>query len=116
MRPTAKAMLPHQSILAAARLPLSRRLKYPQIVPMMPKGTETQKTSRQSTTESSPPAISPMNDPPIAATWLIPMAMPRWSDGNASTRIALELAKSIAPPTPCTRRHSTSQSAPVPPW
>ena len=32
---------------------------------MMPKGTETQKTRRQSTTESSPPAIRPMNDPPI---------------------------------------------------
>jgi len=39
-----------------------------QTVPMMPKGTETQNTSRQSTTDSSPPAIRPMNEPPMAAT------------------------------------------------
>ena len=41
-----------------------------------------------------------MNDPPSAATWLMPSAMPRWVDGNASVRIAVELANSMAPPTP----------------
>jgi len=41
-----------------------------------------------------------MNEPAMAATWLRPSAMPRWFSGNASVRIALELANSIAPPTP----------------
>ena len=57
-----------------------------------------------------------MNEPPIAATWLMPMAKPRWSEGKASTMMALELAKSMAPPTPWTSRHSTSHSAPDPAW
>ena len=41
-----------------------------------------------------------MKDPAMAATWLRPSAMPRWFIGNASVRIAAELANSIAPPTP----------------
>ena len=41
-----------------------------------------------------------MNEPAIAATMLTPSAVPRWLAGNASVRIAVELAKSIAPPTP----------------
>ena len=46
-----------------------------------------------------------MNPPAIAATWLIPSANPRRSAGNASVRIAVEFANSIAAPTPCTSRH-----------
>jgi hypothetical protein len=59
--------------------------------------------------------MSPMNEPAIAATWLMPIARPRCSTGNASAMIALAFAKSIAPPTPCTSRHSTSHNAPPPP-
>ena len=56
-----------------------------------------------------------MNEPAIAATMLIPSAMPRCCAGNASVRIAVELAISIAPPTACTTRKRISQSAPRPP-
>jgi hypothetical protein len=56
-----------------------------------------------------------MNDPAIAATWLSPSASPRSWDGNASVRIALELAISIAPPTACRIRIEIShQAAAVP--
>ena len=48
----------------------------------------------------------------MPATWLIPMAVPRWSEGNASVRIAGELAISMAPPVACTIRKPISQSAP----
>ena len=41
-----------------------------------------------------------MNAPPMPATWLMPMAMPRWCSGNASVRIADELANKKAAPTP----------------
>ena len=41
-----------------------------------------------------------MKLPAMPATWLRPSAMPRWLAGNASVRIALELANSIAPPMP----------------
>ena len=41
-----------------------------------------------------------MKLPAMPATWLRPSAMPRWLAGKASVRIALELAISIAPPTP----------------
>jgi hypothetical protein len=44
---------------------------------------------------------SPMNDPAVAATELIPSAMPRWVAGKASVRVAEEFANIIAPPTPC---------------
>ncbi len=54
-----------------------------------------------------------MNDPAIAATWLTPSAMPRWRAGNASVRIAVELANSIAPPIAWTTRQPISHSAPV---
>ena len=36
----------------------------------------------------------------MAATLLMPRAMPRWLAGKASVRMALELAKRKAPPTP----------------
>ena len=59
--------------------------------------------------------IRPRNDPAMAETWLMPSAMPRWWAGNASVRIAVELANSIAPPTPCPIRITISHIAPEPP-
>jgi hypothetical protein len=85
-------------------------------VPTTPIGTLTQKTSRQLTSLSRPPAMSPMNWPASAATMLMPSAIPRWVTGNASVTIALELAITIAPPTPCTTRAPMSHIAPVPAW
>jgi hypothetical protein len=41
-----------------------------------------------------------MNVPAMPATLLIPSAMPRWCSGNASVRIAPELASRSAAPTP----------------
>ncbi len=99
INPTANVMLPSQSILAGVRAPISRRLRYDQIAPPTPIGTETRNTRRQFTAARTPPSIRPMNWPEMAATWLIPIAMPRWLDGNASVRIAGELAISMAPPT-----------------
>ncbi len=72
----------------------------------------TQNTARQSIAASSPPATSPMNWPAIAATWLMPSAKPRWSEGNASVRIAAELAVSMDPPMACSSRQPISQMAP----
>ena len=63
-----------------------------------------------------PPATRPMNWPAMAATWLVPRANPRWSAGNASVRIAAELAMSMDPPTACHTRQPISQSAPRAPW
>ncbi len=45
----------------------------------------------------------------------MPSAMPRWLAGNASVRIAAELAISIAPPKACAIRHRISHSAPPEP-
>ncbi len=56
----------------------------------------------------------PRNEPATAATLLMPSAMPRWWAGKASVRIAVELAKIIAPPTPCTTRPTISHIAPAP--
>ena len=84
-------------------------------MPIRPTGTLTTNTARQSTTASSPPISRPRNEPAIAATWLIPSAMPRRSGGNASVRIADELANSIAPPTPWTSRQPISHRAPASP-
>ena len=69
-------------------------------MPTMPTGTLTQKIARQCHSARIPPMISPRKHPAMAATWLMPRAMPRWLDGNASVRMAVELANSIAPPTP----------------
>ena len=86
------------------------------MVPKTPIGTLTQNTARQSHSASTPPSTRPMNEPAIAATWLMPSAMPRWLAGNASVRIAVELAKTIEPPTACMTRQAISQSAPAGPW
>ena len=111
--PTAKVTLPHQSTRAWCRSPTSCSDLYDHTVPTSAMGTLTQNTARQSHSDSTPPSTSPMNEPAIAATWFTPSASPRWSDGNASVRIAAELANSIAPPTPCTTRQPISHSAPA---
>ncbi len=111
IRPTANVMLPHQSIFAGRRSPVSRSLRYAQTVPNSPNGTETRKTSFQSTGPSRPPITRPRNEPAIAATPLMPSARPRCSPGNASVRIADEFAIRNAPPTPCTIRQPISHSA-----
>ena len=79
---------------------------------MTPKGTEIKKTRCHSTGASSPPRISPMKEPATAATLLMPSPRPRLSAGKASVMIADELAKSMAPPTPCPTRMTISQMAP----
>ena len=54
--------------------------------------------------------------PARAAIWLVPRAKPRRSAGNASVRIAAELAISIDPPIACRNRQPISHSAPWVPW
>ncbi len=56
-----------------------------------------------------------MNEPAIAATMLIPRASPRSSAGNASVRMADELAIRNAAPTPCTTRMTIIHIAPFEP-
>ena len=85
------------------------------MVPNTPIGTFTQNTARQSHAASSPPSSRPMNWPEIPAIWLMPSAMPRCRAGNASVRMAAELAISMAPPNACTIRQPISHSAPAPP-
>ena len=51
----------------------------------------------------------------MAATLLMPRPRPRWSAGKASVMMAEELAKSMAPPTPCPIRMAMSQMAPAVP-
>ena len=97
-------------------MPSSCRLRYDQMAPPTPIGTDTMNTSRQSTAARMPPTISPMNVPEIPATWLMPIAVPRWSAGNASVRMAGELAISMAPPVACTTRQPISHSAPPGPY
>ncbi len=64
---------------------------------------------------STPPSTSPMNDPAMPAIMLIPSAVPRCSTGKASVRMAVELAISSAPPTPCTTRMTIRYIAADPP-
>ena len=56
-----------------------------------------------------------MNEPVMPAIMLIPSAVPRCSTGNASVRIAVELAMSSAPPMPCTTRRMIMNMAADPP-
>ncbi len=111
---TAKVRLPSQSMRPGRPAEVSRRLRYDQIVPVMLIGTLTQNTARQSTTASRPPASSPRNCPARAVIWLTPSAIPRCRAGNASVRIAAELAVSMEPPKACTMRHRISHMAPAP--
>ncbi len=111
MSPTAKSTLPHQSTRDRLTTPVSRNFRYAHAVPNRPTGTDTRNTRCQSVVDSRPPTMSPMNDPDTAATALMPNAIPRSCCGNASVRIAVEFAKIIAPPTPCTNRKKISSSA-----
>ena len=86
------------------------------MVPMTPNGTETRNTQRQPTGPSTPPRTRPMKLPAMPATWLRPSARPRWSAGKASVRIALELAKSIAPPMPWMIRMMIRYQPAAVPW
>jgi hypothetical protein len=113
--PAVKVRFPTQSIRPGLRVPVSRRLRYDQMVPTTPIGTLTQNTARQSTVDSSPPASSPRNWPASAVIWLMPRAIPRCRAGKASVRIAAELAVSMDPPKACTIRKPISHSAPEPP-
>ena len=57
-----------------------------------------------------------MNEPLMAATWLMPSAMPRSPSGKASVSIAAEFAMRSAAPTPWKTRITTSQRAPAVPF
>src|SRR5689334_20187627 len=107
--PVANKMLPHQSIRACLRTPMSLSMKYAHTVPNAPIGAETRNTRCQLIGPSTPPSSSPRNEPAIAAIELMPSAVPRWLAGNASVRIAVELANRNAPPMPCTIRQPISQ-------
>ncbi len=113
--PSANSTLPGMSSDPGFFVPTSCSDLMDQMVPTMPRGTLTMNTARQSMTASRPPRMRPMNDPAIAAIWLMPSAMPRRCAGNASVRIAVELANSIAAPKPCTNRQTMSHIAPAPP-
>ena len=67
-------------------------MRYDHTVPNSPTGTETRNTSRHDTGASTPPSTRPMNEPAMPATAFTPSARPRWLWGNASVRIAEELA------------------------
>lgn len=84
-------------------------------MPKIPKGTLIQKTRRQWTSASDPPATRPTKVPATQAMLLIPMAMPRWWAGKASVTMAVELAISSAPPIPWTTRMTMSSTAPAAP-
>ena len=84
-------------------------------MPKSPIGTDTRKMRRQLIGARMPPSTSPMKVPLVAATPLIPSAMPRWLDGKASVKMAAELANSMAPPTPWKMRITISQMAPAGP-
>ncbi len=60
-----------------------------------------------------PPATRPSIEPPMKATWLIPIAFPRSFGGNASVRSAAELANRNDAPTAWISRNPTSAQAPV---
>jgi len=75
----------------------------------MPTGTFTRKIQRHDrTARITPPATGPTMLPTAHVIELMPMARPRSPRGKASVMMAMPLAISIAPPTPWTRRKSTS--------
>ena len=111
IKPRAKVMLPGQSMFVSMRRGISLSLRYAHTVPKRPIGTETTKMSRHWMGARSPPSTRPMNEPLIPAIWLMPSAMPRWSSGKASVRMAEEFAMRIAAPTPWKIRMTTRYSA-----
>ncbi len=82
-------------------------------MPSTPTGTDTRKINRQLIGANTPPNTNPMNAPLNAAAWLMPIAMPRSSGGNASVRMAEEFAISMAAPTAWNTRITMSQIAPA---
>ena len=112
MRPTANVTFPAQSIEVLCGGTTSCSIVYAHTVQNRPMGTETRKISRQLMGASRPPATSPMNVPLVAATPLMPRAIPRWPAGKTSVRMAPELANSIAPPTPWKIRMTIRKMAP----
>ena len=115
IRPTANSRLPHQSICACLRTPMSCSMKYAHTVPNTPIGAETRKIRCQFIGARTPPRIRPMNDPAMAAIEFTLRAVPRWLAGNASVTMAAELANKNAPPMPCTTRQMISHIAPSAP-
>ena len=107
--------LPHQSTRARLGVLRSSSLRYAHTVPNTPIGTEIRNTARQSIGASRPPSTSPMKTPLTPTMLLMPSAIPRWLAGNASVRIAAELASRKAAPTPCTMRKTIRYSAPARP-
>ena len=59
--------------------------------------------------------MRPTIDPPMNATWLMPIAFPRSSGGKASVSSAAEFANRKAAPTAWIKRNPTSVQAPVVP-
>jgi hypothetical protein len=81
------------------------------MVAKSPIGTETKKMRRHWIGARTPPRMRPMKLPLMPATWLMPRAMPRWSSGKASVRMAEELAMRKAAPTPWNTRITTRYRA-----
>ena len=113
--PAANSRLPHQSICACLRTPMSCSMKYAHTVPNTPIGAETRKIRCQFTGARTPPRMRPMNDPAMAAIEFTLRAVPRWLAGNASVTMAAALANKNAPPMPCTTRQMISHIAPSAP-
>src|ERR1700758_1251111 len=110
--PAANSRLPHQSICACLRTPMSCSMKYAHTVPNTPIGAETRKIRCQFTGARTPPRMRPMNEPAIAAIEFTLRAVPRWLAGNASVTMAAAFANKNAPPIPCTTRQMISHNAP----
>ena len=111
LSPTAKVTFPHQSMRPRCRSPLSRSLQVGPYRAEDADGHVDPEHGAPVRAASTPPATSPMNMPARPATWLMPSAKPRWSEGNASVRIAAELAISMDPPNAWSTRQPISQSA-----
>lgn len=84
-------------------------------MPIIPTGTLTKKTKRQSYTAKTPPKTKPISEPARNANWLIPNALPRSFSGKASVMIAPLLEKRNAAPTPWTILKAISSMAPASP-
>ena len=85
------------------------------MVPIIPTGTLTKKTKRQSKTARTPPKTRPISEPARKANWLIPKALPRSLAGKASVIIAPLLEKRKAAPTPWMILKAISSIAPASP-
>ena len=66
--PSPKVDVPTQSSRSCFGWRMSLSFQKPHTVPMMPTGTLTQNTSRQSQSASKPPSNRPMNEPPMPAS------------------------------------------------